>query len=60
LIRNQSSIRQRTLIYGNSLMVMEIAIVCSLGILNQLRRMRSTDHGTDTMRTFVNPLRPKS
>ena len=38
---------------------MEIAIVCSLGILNQLRRMRSTDHGTDTMMTFVNPLRPK-
>ena len=41
-------------------MVMEIAIVCSLGILNQLRRMHSTDHGTDTMMTFVNPLRPKS
>ena len=41
-------------------MVMEIAIACSLGILNQLRRMHSTDHGMDTMMTFVNQLRLKS
>ena len=40
--------------YGNYVMAMVIALAGSLGILNQPRRMHSTNHGTDTMMTFAN------